>query len=65
MMPPKQKFNNMPKRILTEEDFINNPSLASEGLKVGDEIEYPELEANENLSDDDTGGSAPPPNKEG
>jgi len=55
----------MPKRILTQEDIDNNPELADNGLKVGDEIDIPE---NENLTDetadDDTGGSAPPPNKD-
>lgn len=55
----------MPKRILTQEDFDNNPELAAQGLKPGDEIEIPEQsESNEGDSlDDDTGGSNPPPHK--
>lgn len=55
----------MSKRILTQEDIDNNPELAENGLKAGDEIDIPE---DENLvadeETDDTGGSAPPPNKE-
>lgn len=57
----------MPKRILTQEDFNSNPILPELGLKVGDEVEIPETtEDNENFEPgdgDDTGGSAPPPNK--
>lgn len=58
----------MPKRILTQEDLDNNPELAEQGCKVGDEVEIPETtEDNENFDPgddgDDTGGSAPPPNK--
>ena len=55
----------MQKRILTEEDFNNNQSLANLGLTVGDEIEIPDTDTNGLAADDDTGGSAPPPNKEG
>ena len=59
----------MQKRILTEEDFNNNPALAGQGLKIGDEIEIPDKAVSANTdglaADDDTGGSAPPPNKEG
>lgn len=60
----------MPKRILTQEDIDNNVEFTDNGLKAGDEIDIPEQN---NLSDgptddpstgDDTGGSAPPPNKE-
>lgn len=60
----------MPKRILTQEDLDNNPELAEQGLKVGDEIEIPEENTADNeafdagADGDDTGGSAPPPNKE-
>lgn len=57
----------MPKRILTQEDLDNNPELADQGLKPGDEIEIPEeneSNAIDPASDDDTGGSAPPPNKD-
>lgn len=57
----------MQKRILTQEDLDNNPELIEQGLKEGDEIEIPEPDANENIIEpgaDDTGGSAPPPNKE-
>lgn len=58
----------MPKRILIQEDLDNNPELAEQGCKPGDEIEIPEPDTDENIiepnSDDDTGGSAPPPNKE-
>lgn len=61
----------MQKKILTQEDFDNNPELAEQGLKVGDEIEIPDEETTtdgestgDNLSaDEDTGGSNPPPNK--
>jgi len=58
----------MPKRILTQEDLDNNPELAEQGCKVGDEIEIPETDTDANIvepnADDDTGGSNPPPNKE-
>jgi hypothetical protein len=61
----------MQKRKLTQEDLDNNPELAEQGLKVGEEIEIPEAnELNEETTDDgdsddeDTGGSNPPPNKE-
>lgn len=56
----------MQKRKLTQEDLDNNPELIEQGLRVGDEIEIPEenTATNEADSDDDTGGSAPPPNKE-
>lgn len=60
----------MSKRKLTAEDLEINPQLAEDGLKEGDEIEIPE-ETNDNeevpADEDqpaDTGGSAPPPNKE-
>lgn len=56
----------MPKRILTQEDLDNNPALAEQGCKVGDEIEIPEENTvtDDPAADDDTGGSAPPPNKD-
>lgn len=64
----------MQKRKLTQEDLDNNPELAEQGLKVGDEIEIPETDdetteeggsADEDEDEDeDTGGSNPPPNKE-
>jgi hypothetical protein len=59
----------MQKRKLTQEDLDNNPELAENGLKVGDEIEIPETneatsDATDDPADDDTGGSNPPPNKE-
>jgi hypothetical protein len=57
----------MQKRILTQEDLDNNPELAEQGCKPGDEIEIPEETTETNAVDpatDDTGGSAPPPNKE-
>lgn len=59
----------MPKRILTQEDLDNNPELAENGCKVGDEIEIPDENTADNESFDagangDTGGSAPPPNKD-
>lgn len=58
----------MPKRILTQEDFDNNPILKDLGFKPGEEINIPEP-TEENTSydpanDDDTGGSNPPPNKD-
>jgi hypothetical protein len=56
----------MQKKIITQEDLDLNPDLADQGVKVGDEIEIPETEqeqSDENLSDEDTGGSTPPPNK--
>jgi hypothetical protein len=56
----------MPKRILTQEDIDNNPELAEQGCNPGDEIEIPEeteTNAVDPATDDDTGGSAPPPNK--
>lgn len=53
----------MQKRTLTQEDIDNNPELADNGLKAGDEIEIPEqTDSNESL-DEDTGGSNPPPDK--
>jgi hypothetical protein len=59
----------MQKRKLTQDDLDNNPDLAEQGLKAGDEIEIPEAnelsnEATDDPADDDTGGSNPPPNKE-
>lgn len=58
----------MQKRKLTQEDLDNNPELAEQGLKAGDEIEIPEAnesdETTDDPADDDTGGSNPPPNKE-
>lgn len=58
----------MQKRKLTQEDIDNNPELAKQGLKVGDEIEIPEEnesdETTDDPADDDTGGSNPPGNKE-
>lgn len=62
----------MPKKILTQEDLDQNPSLVELGVKVGDEIDVPgdsekAVSSEENLedeNDDDTGGSNPPPNKE-
>lgn len=60
----------MQKRKLTQEDIDNNPDLAEQGLKAGDEIEIPEEnESNESFEPggdegDDTGGSNPPPGKE-
>lgn len=62
-----KNHNTMPKRILTQEDLDNNPELAEQGCKVGDEIEIPEeneSNAIDTAADDDTGGSAPPPNKD-
>lgn len=68
----------MAKRKLTWADLERNPQLQLEGLKVGDEIEDNvevdgpgnETEqtentenANEEAAGDDTGGSAPPPDK--
>ncbi len=74
MKQSKPKLNNMQKRILAQADLDNNPELAENGLKVGDEIEIPDNEesnnvdgsggAQNNLSDDDTGGSNPHPDKE-
>lgn len=58
----------MQKKILTQEDFDNNPELTAEGRKVGDEIEIPDTE-NETTDeqaltdDDETGGTQPPPGK--
>lgn len=57
----------MPKRILTQEDLDNNPELANQGLKPGDEIDIPDENQNDENIDpasDDTGGSNPPPNKD-
>lgn len=54
----------MQKRKLTQEDLDNNPELAEQGLKVGDEIEVSEENTADDSDSDDTGGSAPPPNKE-
>jgi hypothetical protein len=51
----------MEKRKVTQEDLDNNPELKEQGIKVGDEIEIPDTNDFEN--GDDTGGSAPPPNK--
>lgn len=65
-----KKHHNMQKRTLTQEDIDNNPELADNGLKVGDEIEIPEqnsLTDGDGPTDDpegDTGGSNPPPSKE-
>lgn len=50
----------MSKKILTQEDFDNNPELIEQGLKIGDEIDIPESDP---IDDEDTGGSTPPPNK--
>jgi hypothetical protein len=33
------------KHKLTAEDFVNNPDLLGTGLKVGDEISYPDPHA--------------------
>lgn len=58
----------MPKRTLTDQDFVNNPLLTEKGFKPGDEIEYDEKDSTDNAglaADDDTGGSNPPSNKEG
>lgn len=64
------------KRKLTQQDLTDNPELKEQGLTEGDEIDIPEPEeiekeetenkANTNAepANDDTGGSAPPPNKE-
>jgi hypothetical protein len=55
----------MQKRKLTQEDLDNNPELAEQGLKVGEEIEIPEenTESDDAAAADDTGGSNPPPDK--
>jgi hypothetical protein len=56
----------MAKHIVTKEDLKENPELNKQGVKEGDEIEIPDNEANDNddfENNDDTGGSAPPPNK--
>jgi hypothetical protein len=51
------------KRKVTKEDLKENPELKEQGVKVGDEIEIPENENDDFENNDDTGGSAPPPNK--
>lgn len=43
----------MMKHIVTEEDMENNPSLADDGVKVGDEIEIPVEDTDEDESADD------------
>lgn len=65
----------MAKRKLTEQDFKNNPDLFNKHhFVIGDEVDFDELKkgdqnikignANDDIeNDDDTGGSAPPPNK--
>jgi hypothetical protein len=40
----------MQKKILTQEDFDNNPELSNEGLKIGDEIEIPEGDEQKEIS---------------
>lgn len=54
----------MPKRKLTDADFELDPSLYDRGYLPGMEIETEENEDSQvDLSDDDTGGSNPPPDK--
>lgn len=43
----------MVKHVVTEEDIENNPSLANDGVKVGDEIEIPVEDADEDDSESD------------
>jgi len=49
------------KKIVTQEDLDKNPALIEKGINLGDEIETTDFDDFE--SDDDTGGSTPPPNK--
>jgi hypothetical protein len=37
----EESGETMVKRIVTEEDLVNNPELAVQGINVGDEIEFP------------------------
>jgi len=39
----KEEFGALVKHTVTQEDLDSNPSLAEEGIKVGDEIEIPNL----------------------
>ncbi len=39
----KDEFGALIKHVVTQEDLDNNPSLIEEGVKVGDEIEVPNL----------------------
>lgn len=55
----------MAKRKVTKEDLINYPELKENQIKEGEEYNFPDDETgNDDFENgDDTGGSAPPPNK--
>lgn len=55
----------MSKKI-TKKDLQKHPEWEKRGLRVGDDIpQLPEQsEESEESAEDDTGGSAPPPNKD-
>lgn len=55
----------MAKRKITKEDLKDNPELKKRGVKVGDEIDFPDEDENDDFENNegDTGGSNPPPNK--
>lgn len=53
------------KRIVSQEDLDLNPELAEEGVKVGDEIEFPDpaeptSEGEEDTKEDGPGNDQPP-----